>query len=517
MKVATGRQIPDQIPGRREVRPYAGPFAFVPTGVKVAPPLSMVRPGEKKVVDSLREAIRLAGLKDGMTISFHHHLRFGDYVINMVLDTIAEMGIKDLKFTATGHHPVPESFIKHMENGVITRIEHAVLVDQLGVAVARGLLKEPVTIRSHGGRPRAIEAGELPIDVAFIAAPTADTYGNLNGIDGPSHCGSLGYAVADAQYAKCVVAVTDNLVPYPLRYISIPQTNVDYVVPVSKIGDPTKIATGAIRKTSNPRDILIAQQIIKVMEASGLVQPRFSFQAGTGGVSLAVTQFLTEIMQQRDIRGSFLMGGITGSTVGLLEKGLFDIIFDVQSFDLDAVASLGRNPNHCEVSASFYANPHNKGCVVNLLDVVILSALEVDTKFNVNVLTGSDGVMRTGPGGHQDTAAGSKLTIIGTPLLHGRIPAIVDDVVTVVTPGETVDVVVTEYGVAVNPLRQDLIDRMKDARLPLASIEDLKLKAEKLAGKPKAPEFTDQIVGVVEYRDGSVIDVVRQPRSWVDR
>lgn len=511
------KQIPDYIPGYKKIRKYSGPFSYIASGEKAPQPLTFLRPGEKKVIQSLREAILQTGLKDGMTISFHHHLRFGDAVINMVLDTIAEMGIKQLTFTATGHHPIPDSFIQHIENGVIARIEQGVIVEKLGISITRGILKDPVIIRSHGGRPRAIEAGDLPIDVAFIAAPSADNYGNLNGIEGPSHCGSLGYAVADAQYAKTVIAITDNLVPYPLKYISIPQTCVDYVVPVETIGDPTKIAVGAIRNTKNPRDLLIAKQIIKIMEASGLVTDGMSFQAGTGGVSLAVTQYLTEIMNKNSIHGSFLMGGITGSTVELLEKGLFDLIFDVQSFDLDAVASLGRNvSNHREVSASFYANPHNKGCVVNLLDVVILSALEVDTKFNVNVITGSNGLMLTGGGGHSDTAAGAKLTIIGTPLLHGRIPAIVEDVLTVTTPGETVDVVVTEYGSAVNPLRKDLIERFKEFGVPTLGIEDLRLKAESIAGKPKRPELTDRLVGVVEYRDGSIIDVVYAPRSLVE-
>ena len=42
-----------------------------------------------------------AGLRDGMTISFHHHLRNGDYVLNMVLDEAAKMGVKDLTVNAS--------------------------------------------------------------------------------------------------------------------------------------------------------------------------------------------------------------------------------------------------------------------------------------------------------------------------------------------------------------------------------------------------------------------------------
>lgn len=47
-----------------------------------------------KLVASIKEAIEKCELRDGMTISFHHHMRNGDYVLNMVLDEIAKMGIK---------------------------------------------------------------------------------------------------------------------------------------------------------------------------------------------------------------------------------------------------------------------------------------------------------------------------------------------------------------------------------------------------------------------------------------
>ena len=108
-------------------------------------------------------------------------------------------------------------------------------------------MKKPAIFRTHGGRARAIESGELHIDVAFIAAPTCDKYGNINGVQGKSACGSLGYAMPDAEYAEQVVAVTDGLVSVPLEYVSIPQTQVDYIVEVESIGDPSGIATGSIR------------------------------------------------------------------------------------------------------------------------------------------------------------------------------------------------------------------------------------------------------------------------------
>jgi citrate lyase subunit alpha/citrate CoA-transferase len=55
----------------------------------------------------------------------------------------------------------------------------------------------------------------------------------------------------------------------------------------------------------------------------------------------------------------------------------------------------------------------------------MLSALEIDTDFNVNVMTGSNGVLRGASGGHS-AAAGADLTIITAPLVRGRIPCVVE-------------------------------------------------------------------------------------------
>ena len=146
-----------------------------------------------------------------------------------------------------------------------------------------------------------------------------------------------------------------------------------------------------------------------------------------------------------------------------------------------------------------------------MLDTVVLGATEVDRDFNVNVNTEADGAMLHGIGGHQDTAAGAQLTIITTPLLRGRIPCAVDSVYTVSTPGEVVDAVVTEFGVAVNPRRQDLIDAAREAGdVPLVTMDELVEKAQELAGAMTPVETEDRIIGVVEYRDGTVIDVVKQ-------
>ena len=235
-----------------------------------------------------------------------------------------------------------------------------------------------------------------------------------------------------------------------------------------------------------------------------------SFQTGAGGISLAVAAEVKNLMKSKNIVGSFAAGGITGYIVDMYKEGLFKALFDVQCFDLNAIKSAKENPNHIKMSASMYANANNKGSVVNKLDIVILGATEMDTNFNVNVTTGSDGIIMGGSGGHSDTAAGSKLCIIVSQLVNARISVVKDRITTVTTPGETVDVLVTERGIAINPLRKDLIEKFKNSNLPIKTIEELKEIAESMTGKEKPIEFKDRIVAVVQYRDGSVVDVVRQ-------
>ncbi|WP_319950705.1 citrate lyase subunit alpha, partial [Klebsiella pneumoniae] len=87
-----------------------------------------------------------------------------------------------------------------------------------------------------------------------------DEFGNANGFSGKSRCGSLGYAQVDAQYAKCVVLLTEEWVEFPNYPASIAQDQVDLIVQVDEVGDPEKITAGAIRLSSNPRELLIARQ-----------------------------------------------------------------------------------------------------------------------------------------------------------------------------------------------------------------------------------------------------------------
>ncbi len=500
-----GKEIPEEFNTKGV---YAGQFENVKPYEASSRLVNPVVPGDDKLVGSIREAIEKTGLKDGMTVSFHHHFREGDFVMNMVMEEIANMGFKDISIAPSSIANVHEPLIEHIKNGVVTNITSSGLRDKLGAAISSGIMENPVVIRSHGGRAAAIARGDIKIDVAFLGAPSSDAYGNVNGTKGKAVCGSLGYAMIDAKYADKVVAITDTLVPYPNTPISIPQTNVDYVVEVDAIGDPDGIASGATRFTQDPKELLIAQYAAKVITASSYFKDGWSFQTGTGGSALAVSRYLRQAMLDKDITASFALGGITNAMVELMKEGLVDKLIDVQDFDKLSGMSLGENENHYEIDAEFYASPLSKGSAINQLDVCILSALEIDTDYNVNVLTGSDGVIRGASGGHSDTSAAANLSLVISPLVRGRLATVVDEAVTVVTPGDSVDVVVTEIGIAINPRREDLIEAFKDLDVPQFTIEELRDKAYAIVGEPKPLEFGDKTVALVEYRDGTVIDVV---------
>lgn len=467
-------------------------------------------PHDRKICQTISEAIDKSGLEDGMTISFHHAFRNGDYVINMVMKEIVNKGFKNLVLAASSLNSCNFPLIQYIKDGVIRKIYTSGLRGDLAVEISSGIMEEPVNIHTHGGRVHLIKEGELNIDIAFLGVPYCDEFGNATGV---GFCGSLGYAKTDAQYAKKVVLITENIEEYPFSPKSIAQDEVDYIVKVDKIGDPAKIGADATRMTKNPRELLIAKKASEVIIKSGFFKDGFSLQTGSGGAALAVTRFLENKMRSENIKASFALGGITSSMVKLHEEGLILKLLDVQSFDKDAAESIKVNPNHIEISANQYANYSSKGASVERLDVVILSALEIDTNFNVNVLTGSDGVIRGASGGHSDAASTARMAIIVAPLVRGRIPTVVENVLTCVTPGENIDVLVTDHGIAVNPQRPNLKRRLEEAGIPTITIEELKNKAIELTGKPKPIEFTDKPVAVVRYRNGSIIDTVYQIKS----
>ncbi len=510
---AAGRTIPDTIPGYKAVVPYQGPFATEPRGRRAGAALKMAPPGRNKLLASIEEAIEASGLRDGMTISFHHALRNGDRVMNMVMRVIAAKGIKNLTLAPSSFLDANDDLIPWFESGVITAAQTSGVRGRLGEYLTNHRLPGMTIVRPHGGRARAIISGELHIDVAFLAAPACDRFGNINGVMGPAACGSLGYAMIDARYADTVIAITDYLVDDILCPISIPQQFVDYIVKVDSIGDPKGISSGSLRITSNPRDLLLARAVAQVIEHAGYYREGFSMQLGAGAASVAAGRYLREIMLRDRITADFAIGGIPGPFCDLLDEGLIRTLFDAQSFDQRAIASLRDNPRHQEYDIDHYANPWNKGAMVNYLDYSVLGATEVDVQFNVNVITDSKGQIMGALGGHPDVSAGSKCTVIVTPLLRGRLPIVTESVQTISTPGETVDVVVTERGIAVNPRREDIRENLARAGLPLMDIRQLRDLAYSLTGVPDPIRTTDEVTAVIEYRDGTVLDTVRRPQE----
>jgi citrate lyase subunit alpha/citrate CoA-transferase len=328
-------------------------------------------------------------------------------------------------------------------------------------------------------------------------------------VNGPAACGLLGFALADSQYADKVIVVTDNLVPFPCIPWQIHGNYVDCVVVMDKIGIPEKIVSGTTEITKSPDRLLLAEWTAQFCDEAGIIHDGFSFQAGAGGTALSIGIYFSEILRERGWKARFARGGSNKYLVQMLEEGLTDYILDGQTFDLDGVRSMRENPRHVNTSPFTSYNYHGKGNFASMVDVVILGATEVDVNFNANVVTHSDGYLLHGIGGWQNCLF-SKCSILPVPLFRDRMPVILDEVTTLCGPGELIDVIVTERGIAINPARTDLIDKMKHSRLPVKTIQQLKMEAEKICGKPDKPKLGDEIVAVVKWVDGTIIDSVRR-------
>jgi citrate lyase subunit alpha/citrate CoA-transferase len=453
-KNAAGRMVPTEVNGRDSV-PFKGVGKHRPEGNKAAPRVvtcvDYPADGDKRA-SSLKEALERVGLADGMVVSTHHHLRNGDAVGNLIFD-------------------------------------------------AAGVL------RSHGGRWQAIQDGEVHIDVAVIAAPAADVFGNANAVHGPAACGLLGFALADSIYAEKVIVVTDNLVPFPCLPWQIQGNNVDVVVEVESIGDPSKIVSGTTRITQSPDRRRIAELAARFCASAGIMRDGFSFQAGAGGTTLAFAMYLAELMRAANVTARFARGGSTQHMVEMLDEGLIECILDGQTFDLDGVKSMRDDPRHQDTSPCTSYNFHGKGNFASMVDVAVLGATEVDLAFNGNVVTHSDGRLLHGIGGWQNCLT-ARCAMLLVPSFRDRIPVIVDEVTTVCGPGELIDAVVTERGIAINPRRQDLLDAVAGSDLPIRPIEDLKAELDRICGVPARPGLSDDPVAVAKWIDGTVIDTV---------
>ena len=237
-----GRELPTHIDGYGPVRAYAGP-AVPPAAITRT--ATRVHPGSaesSKLLASIDDAFDACAVKSGATLSFHHHLRNGDRVPNQVLAAAAKRGLSDLTIAPSSLFAVHAPLVEHIRNRVVTRIVTAYIAGPVADAISEGMLATPVVMQTHGGRARAIEAGEVRIDAAFIAAPVADECGNLSGSEGRAACGPLGYAMVDAQYAERVVAITDHLV-----------RDLDRDVDVRAVADARRQGPGQLRRRRRHR------------------------------------------------------------------------------------------------------------------------------------------------------------------------------------------------------------------------------------------------------------------------
>ncbi len=512
VKNAAGRMVPDEVNGQKQI-PFKGVGKFKPKGNKAKPAIKSCidYPDDgNKVQKNLKEALKKAGLKDGMTISTHHHLRNGDALTNLLFDTIKSMGIKNIRWFPSASFPVHSHLIKYLEDGTIHHIEGS-MNGPLGRFTTEGKMKGVGILRSHGGRYQSVQDGEVKIDIAVIAAPTSDPFGNANGLTGPAACGLIGFALADSEYGDNVIVVTDNLIPFPCAPWQIQGNNVDSVVEVDTLGDSSKIVSGTTQVTKSPDRLLIAEYVADFLEESGIMKDGFSFQAGAGGTNLAFALYLKDKMKANGIKARFIRGGSTKYLVEMLEEGLTDYILDGQTFDLEGVRSMRENANHLNTSPFTSYNYHGKGNFASMVDAVVLGATEVDINFNANVVTHSDGYLLHGIGGWQNCLF-SKCTILAIPSFRDRIPVVVEEVTTLVGPGELIDVIVTERGIAINPKRKDLLEAVKNTSLPIRDIKEIQEEVYEICGgAPEKPKINkDKVVAIIKWVDGTIIDSVFQ-------
>ena len=459
----------------------------------------------KSRVMELDAALRACDLVDGNTLSFHHQLRNGDRVVNQVAGASAELGARGLRIAPTALFDVHRPIIEHVESGVVAQIEGS-LNGAVGDYVSRNPLPSPVVLRSHGCRWAAVQSLELPVDIAIVAASAADERGNCTGLLGPSAFGPLAYSVVDAVHARHVVVVTDNLVDYPCPMWEVDERYVDAVVVLDSIGDPGGIASGSLSIPTDTVRRTIAESCVDFMDRAGLIHNGMVMQAGAGGISLLAMDRLRTRLEERGETVKMFTGGMTSFLVDMFNAGTVSSLRCSQAFDSQSVAFMAEHPE-MNADIGLYADASAKARLIDSLDVVVLGATEVDVGFNANVNTHSDGRLLHGIGGHQDTAQSASVTIIGVPLSRRDNPIVRDAVTTITTPGSVVDVVVTDDGIAVNPSRRDLIERIGDA-ISLRTMEELRDIAYSVTGPPGRMRWTDQPVAEIRWTDGTLLDTV---------
>lgn len=482
-----------------------GPMVRTPADKGKILPTRTPAPHTDKQLPDLASVFEKFRISDRAVLSFHHHYRNGDRLINAVLAEAARRGLRGLTIAPSSLFPVHAPLAGHIEDGVIAHIVTDYAKGPVAEAMLSGALQSPALLQSHGGRARAIETGTLKIDVAFIGASLAQTDGACTGRGGALPCGPLGYAMVDAGYASHSVVCAHEITDGKLPRTDIPATHVDAVIHFPNPGDVSGIASDTTLAAQTAQAQAIGGMVAQVIEAAGLLENGMSLQTGAGGYSLSAVPLIGAAMEQANVRGSFISGGITGAHVALQQAGLFERIHDVQCFDNAAVASAISNPKHYEMSASQYANPLDPDAVVEGLSVMLLGAVEIDRAFNVNVTIGGDGRLIGGPGGHPDAAQGAALTIVTTGLTAGGYAKLVEHARCVTTQGSGIDVLVSDHGIAVHPDRPDLEAALMTADLPVVAFDALLELAQRQATKTRVPTSSCPRV-LLEHRAGGVLD-----------
>ena len=123
---------------------------------------------DQKLFNSLSDVIDKLNIQDGMTLSFHHHLRNGDHVLNMVLAEVKKRNIKNLTLAPSSIFPVHTPLVPLIEDQTVTKIFTNYVNGPVAKAISQGKLVTYYYANSWWSC-KTIEAGEVRIDVAFVA------------------------------------------------------------------------------------------------------------------------------------------------------------------------------------------------------------------------------------------------------------------------------------------------------------------------------------------------------------
>lgn len=129
-----GREIPEEILKATGKKVFEGAYAYDNYEyTKAAPTVrALSDPKRSKMVSSIREALEKCGIRDNMTLSFHHHFREGDYVVNMVMEEVHNMGIKGITVCASSLGKANDAIVPYIEDGTITGIQSSGVRGKIG-------------------------------------------------------------------------------------------------------------------------------------------------------------------------------------------------------------------------------------------------------------------------------------------------------------------------------------------------------------------------------------------------